>query len=69
MTVLTIEQSNQISALIRQANDYKGDDVYQDVFYLSDLVDVEATADAESGIVVLDCGDKLMWDEQRKEWC
>jgi hypothetical protein len=69
MAVLTIEQSSEIAALIRQANDYKGDNVYQDVFYQSGLVDVGDTADADEGVVILTCGDRLMWDEQRKEWC
>ena len=68
MAVLTIELSNQISKLICQANNYEGDNIYQDVFYQSDLVDGDATADG-SGTVFLVCGDMLMWDEKDKEWC
>ncbi|MCL1471780.1 hypothetical protein [Argonema antarcticum] len=49
MAVLTIEQSNQINDLIRQANCYRGDNVYQDVFYQSDLVDIDATEGCRYG--------------------
>lgn len=67
MAVLTIEQSNAINNLIHQANNYSGENVFQDVFYQSELVDIDATAGV--GIVILVCGDRIMWDEEDREWC
>lgn len=54
--------------LVQSANQYEGDNIFQELFYYSDLVDVDATADANPEVVVLFSGDKILWDDQKKEW-
>lgn len=56
------------SDLILSANTYEGDNIFQDVFYDSDLVDIDETADAPDGVVVLVNGEKLVYDEMLREW-
>ena len=56
-----------IQKLLNKANAYQGQDVYNDIFSIEDIVD-ESTADANPGIVILTDGRKLLWDEPTRTW-
>jgi hypothetical protein len=57
-----------LQSLIFAANAYEGENIYQELFYQSDLVDIDATADAAANVVVLRTGERLVFDEQRRVW-
>lgn len=46
------------------ANQWAGDNIFQDLFYQSPLVDIDKTADAPENVVVLTDGSRLIFDAQ-----
>jgi len=54
--------------LINRANGYFGSNIYQELFYLSSLVDTEATENAHPDTVVLKDGSTLKLNEDTRKW-
>ena len=60
----------EVKGLLDALNNYTGDNVFQEVIYASEVVDIEATAEVDGlpTMVILTDGTFLMFDERQRQW-